>query len=273
MGSEKAQASRSRSSAPARRMLAGLLLIVLAVFLLLPPWSVLDKAHLIGYGICHQIPARSFHPGGQQLPLCARCTGTYLGATLAFATYLLLGRRRSAGLPPLPLLTALAVFIVLMGIDGLNSYLTFFPDLPHLYEPSNLFRLVTGTLNGLALATIVFPVFNFTLWRTVDPQPVLRNFVELAVLLVAALTLVLVTQAELDFLLYPLALLSTAGVLAMLTLINSMILLIMARGGNVAETWGDALLPLLAGLTLSVLEIAAMGAVRALLTRYYGLSF
>jgi len=52
-----------------------------------------------------------------------------------------------------------------------------------------------------------------------------------------------------------------------------MILLIMARRGNVAETWGDALLPLLAGLTLSVLEIAAMGAVRALLTRYYGLSF
>ncbi|MBI4758679.1 MAG: hypothetical protein HY783_06730, partial [Chloroflexi bacterium] len=35
--SEKAQARRSRRSAPARRMLAGLLLIVLAVFLLLPP--------------------------------------------------------------------------------------------------------------------------------------------------------------------------------------------------------------------------------------------
>jgi hypothetical protein len=47
-----------------------------------PPLAPLDKAHRVGYAICHQIPERSFFMDGQQLPLCARCTGTFLGAML-----------------------------------------------------------------------------------------------------------------------------------------------------------------------------------------------
>jgi len=39
---------------------------------------------LVVYGIgsllCHQKPERSFHLWAQQLPVCARCTGIYLGA-------------------------------------------------------------------------------------------------------------------------------------------------------------------------------------------------
>lgn len=39
--------------------------------------------------ICHQRPERSFFIGGSQLPVCARCTGLYLGAALAFPIGLL----------------------------------------------------------------------------------------------------------------------------------------------------------------------------------------
>lgn len=37
----------------------------------------------LGSVICHQRPERSFHVWMAQLPVCARCTGIYLGAGLA----------------------------------------------------------------------------------------------------------------------------------------------------------------------------------------------
>lgn len=53
----------------------------------------------IGSVICHQLPDRSFFVDGQQLPVCARCTGLYLGAAAGFAAWLLvrIGRGRGAG--------------------------------------------------------------------------------------------------------------------------------------------------------------------------------
>jgi len=38
--------------------------------------------YAIGMVVCHQKPERSFHLWGAQLPVCARCTGIYLGAAL-----------------------------------------------------------------------------------------------------------------------------------------------------------------------------------------------
>jgi uncharacterized membrane protein len=35
----------------------------------------------VGHLLCHQLPARSFHLWGASLPVCARCTGIYLGAS------------------------------------------------------------------------------------------------------------------------------------------------------------------------------------------------
>ena len=35
----------------------------------------------LGSFICHQLPERSFHLAGFQLPVCARCVGIYLGVS------------------------------------------------------------------------------------------------------------------------------------------------------------------------------------------------
>src|SRR5215216_4498053 len=45
----------------------------------------------LGFAVCHQIHTHSFAIVGHQLPLCARCTGMYLGALV---TLLLLSRLR-----------------------------------------------------------------------------------------------------------------------------------------------------------------------------------
>jgi hypothetical protein len=184
-----------------------------------------------------------------------------------------LGHRQASNLPPTRVIVLLVGFIASMGVDGLNSYLSFFPNVPHLYEPSNLMRLTTGTLNGLALSIIVLPVFNFTLWREASPDRSIRNFRELAVAMALAALMVLIVQAELDFLLHPLAILSTLGVLVMLTAVNTMIIPIVTRRESMAETWLDALLPLSLGLLATLVEIAGMDLFRLILTRQLGLPF
>ena len=38
--------------------------------------------YAIGHVVCHQLPVRSFHLWNTSLPVCARCTGIYLGAAV-----------------------------------------------------------------------------------------------------------------------------------------------------------------------------------------------
>jgi len=45
--------------------------------------AFLYAVYLTGSGICHQLPERSFHLSGHQMPVCARCAGIYFGAAIA----------------------------------------------------------------------------------------------------------------------------------------------------------------------------------------------
>ena len=45
--------------------------------------------------VCHQLPERSFVLAGRQLPVCARCTGLYLGVALGLAGWLAVRRMRT----------------------------------------------------------------------------------------------------------------------------------------------------------------------------------
>ena len=249
------------------RLVLGLicLLIVLA-YLAVPPWAPLDKAHLVGYAICHQIPSRTYSVGGHALPLCARCTGTYLGIALGLSTAALLRRGRAGELLSPGLLVLMGLCILAMAVDGGNSYLVLLGRPPLLYTPQNWLRTATGTLNGIALSMIVLPVFNFTLWK--DPQPVrpLRKVWELLPALAAGALVILLLQRGPGWLLYPMAAISAGGVLLMLTLVNTMILLILARQDGQATTWREAALPLLGGLVTTLIELTTIGLIRYWMT-------
>jgi uncharacterized membrane protein len=254
-------------------VLVVLAVLVIVFFIQVPPATILGKADVVGYAICHRIPERSFFLNGRQLPLCARCTGTFLGVIVGLTAILLLGRRRASRLPPGPVLGILVMFVAVWAFDGLNSYLTFFPGAPNLYEPRNWLRLTTGMLNGLALVTFVFPIFTFTLWRETTQQHVLRNIWEVLAIAAVLMLLVWVIQAEIGLLLYPLAILSSLGVVIMLLLINTMIATVVLGREGYAQTWRQALIPLTIGAALAILQITAMVLLRAYLTAKFGLPF
>jgi len=238
----------------------------LLAFLIVTPDGLLDKADMVGYAVCHRMEAHSFTIAGHQLPLCARCTGTFIGALVGFfGQAVVLRRRRAAEFPPPLIIVILAGFALLWAADGLNSYLALING-PHFYEPQNWLRLTTGALNGLTMSVLVYPVFNFTLWRRPVHERAIRNLRDLGVLLLLEAGLVGLVLTRWSFLLYPLALLSALGVLALLTSINSMLVVMIVRRENVVDTWREAIIPLLAGFTLSLIQVGAIVLLRYALT-------
>jgi uncharacterized membrane protein len=244
--------------------------LIAASWLALTPSGLLGKADAVAYAVCHRIDLRSFHLGTRALPLCARCTGMYLGALAALGGLLAMGKARHGGFPRPALFAVLGVFAAAWAVDGLNSYLTLIPGAPHAYEPNNILRLATGLLMGLALGTIVLAGFNQNAWRDWKKDPVLGTWRELAglVLLAAAIGALVLTENPL--VLYPLALLSSAGVLVVLGMVYAVVALLVLRRENRIETWSGLALPMGLGLGLALLQIGLLDGARLALTGTWG---
>ena len=90
----------------------------------------------IGAAICHQLPERSFHLAGSQLPVCARCIGIYLGAAAGLTWGRTWPRARvaAAAIP-----TAATVLLEAVGI----------------WHPSNVTRMFAGVPLGAAAAALL----------------------------------------------------------------------------------------------------------------------
>jgi len=253
-------------------LLAGGLAIIAAIWFI-APGGLLDKADHVGYAVCHQIPIRTPFFGGRPLPLCARCSGQFLGALAGLMLLIALGRGKAGRLPPAVVTAVLLGFIALWALDGLNSYLTLFPGAPHLYEPHNLLRTTTGAMQGVALISLVLPFFNVTLWARPSPRPTINSLREMTLLLGLIALITAAVGSQWVPLLYPLALLSVAGTLLMLTMVMAMLLTLALRRDGRAQGWRDALPLLVAGLALALILVLGINLLRAWLTAQMGLPF
>lgn len=213
-------------------------------------------------GICHQFPEHSLFIAGTQLPLCARCTGMYLGALVGLGSCWWRGRLKASWLPPLGILAVLTALFGFWAVDGVNSYLHYVTGRILLYSPRNALRLAVGLGNGLVLSAFTYPLFNFTLWKEPDRQRVIVNLRELVgtVLLLSAVGGVLLANVTSS--LYPTVLLSSAGVVVMLTLVNSMIVLLLLRKENGVVNWHQAWPYLALGLACALAEVGGIAALR-----------
>jgi uncharacterized membrane protein len=248
--------------------------LILATSLTLLGWlaytppGLLGKADAVGYAICHRIELRSFFIADRQTPMCSRCSGMYLGALLGMVYLASFGRK--GGQPPLKTAWVFVVFLLAFALDGSNSYLRFFPGAPGLYDPNNWLRLITGTGMGLGIAVILVPVVHQTLWQTFDPQPALNSWRRLLPLLAMAGVIDLMVWSENPLLLFPLAVLSAAGVVMILTLVYTIVWTLIAKQDNRFTSVRQVWMALLAGFLTALLQIAVIDAGRYWFTGTWG---
>ena len=241
-------------------------LIILGWLLNTPP-GLLGKADAIGYSVCHRIDGRSFHLGDRQLPLCVRCSGMFLGAVIGLLYQFARGSRRG-GTPPKRVFIAMGVLVLTFAVDGLNSYLSlpFFSEIPTLYQPGSLTRLLTGSGMGLVIALVLFPAFNQTIWRNWDSKPAVPGLRSFLILCSITILLDIVVLTEDPAVLYPLAIISTTGVLVLLSMVYAMLLVIVFRKENSYQRPTELWLPLLAGFGVGMVQVVVISLIRYAVT-------
>jgi uncharacterized membrane protein len=100
--------------------------------------------------VCHQRPERSFHLGLAQLPVCARCSGLYLGAALAAVAAL-----RGGGLDALaargagPSRRAARLAIAVAAVPTVATWVA---EAAGVWAPANVTRFVAALPLGAAVA-------------------------------------------------------------------------------------------------------------------------
>ena len=100
-----------------------------------------------GSWFCQQLPERSPHLFGVQLPLCWRCTGIFVGALALFCW--LLAKKRVPPLLPCLLLS------LLVPLDVLHAILTH-------GDGNNARRLVTGLLWGFCATSVTLQLLRLS---------------------------------------------------------------------------------------------------------------
>lgn len=239
-------------------------------FLLLPG-EIEQKAYLALHGVCAQRPSHSLQLGDATLPIDARMTGIYLGVA-ATALWLVCARRlRSRARPPLSVCLTLAIFVLLMAADGFNALL-FDLGWPVLYLPSNMVRLITGLLAGVALGAGLGYLFAITIWRVVPSGvAIVTRPIELAapVSLATLLGAVALSGSAVPF--APLAM----GLLTIvISVFAALILILLALGSG--RAWRFASFAELRGLAvmaylLAILTVGVLSGLRFIAEQAFGL--
>lgn len=106
--------------------------------------SFLECLRVLGnHSGCHQLPERSFFYKGKQFPVCARCTGVFIGQLTAVIT---------APWNRIP--ASVAFFLLgLMGLDWSVQALKIKPS-------TNIRRFITGIMGGLGLFRLYIILFK-----------------------------------------------------------------------------------------------------------------
>jgi len=251
-------------------------LIALTGWIYIAPPGLMGKLDAVGYAVCHRLDSHSLHIGDIQMPLCARCTGEFNAAFIALVFQGFIGRKRSK-LPNRGILAMLVLFFLAFAIDGSNSYLALmkanypgaFSNIPNLYVTDNTARVFTGSGMGIAMASVLFPMYNQSVWRVPEEKPALawRQF-GILICIILLFDFGMLTQNA--FILYPVAILSTLGVLLLLSMVFSIVWIMVMKQDNAFDHLRQLWLPALAGLTLAFLLILSIDLFRFNLTHTWG---
>jgi len=238
------------------RVAVGILLL-LALGLALAPGSLLDKMRALGFGLDPQRPLHSFFLAGEPMPIEARKVGIYGGFGLA-AGWLAWRRSRATRLQSAAVYAVALAGIAIMAADGTNA-LFFDLGLPHLYAPRLDLRVLTGLAAGLGMATLLWPVWAQAAWRSPQGLIGLRDLAPPAALGLVTIAGLIGGQA---WLMVPVSLVATTGLLAVVALLNGVLVLVALRREATADGWRDLLDVATLALVMAVLELLALATLR-----------
>ena len=243
---------------------------LIAVFLI-APGDLSAKSHALLHGVCAQRASHSLILGGNPLPMDARMTGIYIGAVVAIGWVVALRRQRAMRVPSRAVLLILAGFVAIMAIDGLNALVA---DLgfPHPYGPSNVARLLTGTLAGLTLGIAVCHVFAVSVWQTGDRvHAVVQRPAEMLPPIAAAVLIALPALSGLPVLHGPYAFGLVVAVIAVFWIVCLAILIVGLGQPGTNGGFGELLPVGIAALGLAIIMLGGLAAARFGAEWYFGL--
>ncbi len=252
--------TRAEKDRPWRYAFLAFLGVLLLGLLFAPGFSLDQKMYIVLHGMCSQ--EHGVHLGGIEFPICARCSGIYITALITAVYLWAIGRGRAGQIPPLPISIALLVFLIAMGIDGLNSMTTGLGAWS-LYEPRNEYRSITGTITGIGMAVLLMLMVNLSLRKNVDDQqPVIKNWRELLILLAINFLVVVAIYGNLHFMAWPLAILAFLGMSGVLYTINLiMVSLVLGYDGSITSM-KDLARPATIALFTTLVLLGGMSAFR-----------
>ena len=252
------------------------LLAGLAAWIYVAPPGLLGKLDAIGYAVCHRLDSHSLHIGERQMPLCARCTGEFNAAAIALVFQAVVSPRHSL-LPRRGIVALLAAFFLAFALDGANSYLALIRNMqpgalgwiPAMYTTDGVTRVFTGSGMGVALGSVLYPMYNQSVWRVPAPIAAL-DWPKLAALVGIVLAVDLGLLTESPVVLYPVAVVSALGVVGLLGMVFSIVWIMVMRQDNTIATTRQLWLPAAAGVTLALVMIVGIDLTRFNLTHTWG---
>jgi uncharacterized membrane protein len=237
---------------------------VLAAWLVLTPPGLIGKLQAVAYSVCHENPAHTLKIGSRLLPLCARCTGMFLGGLLGLAS--LHALTHGAAYPARKVRLVLWLLVLFFAVDGINSVTFSFIDGRALYAPTNALRLLSGLGMGMVLAAVLL-----SLWRqTVDTAPDLssgfNSWWQLSVALLVEVLLGLLILIAPIWLYYPIALLSVLSVPFLLAMVYTLLWTMMRNKENLLRNLHLRITYILLGCLTAFVQIGAFDLLRFTLT-------
>ncbi len=248
-----------------KKIITAIAIILIAVIITMnwvihSPHGFYEKTFAAGSSVCHQIPSHSYEASGIQFPLCARCSGLYLGSFIGLTYYFTQGRRKA--LPKKGFLLLLFFCFLLWAADGVNSFLTDFLNKTILYETTNTTRLITGFGMGMVMSTALMTLFNLTVWKEGKDQPLLRNIFQVAGYTVISVIFAWILLSSHATLFQVFAYISIVTVLVIITLLYTIFWIVVIRKENSFEKWNSLGLFLTAGFASAMLQITLLTMLR-----------
>ena len=115
------------------------------------PSILATLTYAVGAIVCHQIPERSFHVAGFQLPVCARCLGIYAGFAMTASFTAAMGSRLASRSGQFTARAARRAFIV----GATPTAVTLALEWSGVWRGTNIVRAMAGLALGSGVAFVV----------------------------------------------------------------------------------------------------------------------